>query len=101
MNNQPHGLPFPRGTPFDATIKIANQGNVASGPYQVVFKFVDADNLNHTAAPKVTIPKSALASGGQDSATVAVTLEINEPTVRMNAFLMVNNQQVDQAFLDG
>lgn len=101
VNSQPHGLPFPRGTPFDATIKIANQGNVASGPYQVVFKFVDADNLNHTAALPMTIAKSALASGGQDSATVPVTLVVNEPTVRINAFLMVNNQQVDQAFLDG
>jgi hypothetical protein len=102
VNSQPHGLPFPRGTPFDATIKIANQGNVTSGAYQVVFKFVDADNLNHTAAPSQTLSKPALASGGQDSATaVAVTLDINEPTVRIYANLMVNNQQVDQAILNG
>jgi hypothetical protein len=80
---------------------LVSQGNVASGPYQVVFKFVEADNLNHTAAPQQTISRSALASGGQDSATAPVTLHIKEPTVRINAFLMVNNQQVDQAFLDG
>jgi hypothetical protein len=101
VNSQPHGLPFPRGTPFNATITVANQGTVTSTPYSVKFQFVDADDPSQAAAQAQTISRPALASGGQYSATVAVTLDINEPTVRIDAFLMVNNQQVDQAFLDG
>jgi hypothetical protein len=101
VNNQPHGLPFPRGTPFNATITVANQGTATSTPYSVKFQFVDSDNLNHTAAPEQTISRPALASGGQYPATVPVTLDSNEPTVRIYAFLLVNNQQVDQALLNG
>jgi hypothetical protein len=93
--------PFPRGSYFEVTIQIVNKGNAASGAYSIQFEERSSDDLTLLVPPDPA-PMPALAAGATASASIQAIIDINyNNAVRIDAFLIVNGQQVDQAFLVG
>lgn len=93
-SNGPLGS-FPRNEGFDIIIELANQGNIDSEPYVVYVEIVSQPENVVLDASTASYP--ALAAGGTD--TVHAPAIISDPTtVRINAVLLVNDQQVDMMF---
>jgi hypothetical protein len=102
MTTDVPGNEFVRDQTFNVFIKVVNQGNAESGAYAVRFTETAAEigQIGDTGA----LPMPPLAPGATATATTPAYIDSTAThgnTVTIDAYLLVNGQQVDHAFLDG
>jgi hypothetical protein len=102
MTTDVPGSEFVRDKTFNVFINVVNQGNAESAAYAVRFTATAAEigQFADTGA----LPMAALAPGATATAKTQMYIDSTTThgnTVEIDAFLLVNNQQVDHAFLDG
>jgi hypothetical protein len=103
MKTSVAGNVFVRDQTFQVSVEVINPGNAASGPYTVEFTETLLATGHGIAMPfsQSMPPLAAGATATASSDAYIDSASTHGDTVRIDALLLVNNQQVDDVFLDG
>ena len=103
MTTSVPGNEFVRDQPFHVYVEVINQGNAASDSYTVKFTEKLVGNgqaiANPFSQPMPPLAPGATITTGSDAYIDSAATQGN--TVRIDALLLVNDQQVDEVFRDG